>query len=284
MAFLEADGSAPGDVLACPTGEPAVKLTNLLYHDVVQPGAWSSSGFEGGAADSYKIEAPVFERHLRLIAEVEPRPAVAVQSALSEGSDAWTFTVDDGGVSAATEIAPALEARGWVGHFFVTTGMIGEPGFVTEEQIRALASRGHVIGSHTVSHPARMAKVPFREAVREWTRSRERLERILGTSMVVASVPGGHYDRNVARAAAEAGIRILFNSEPERDIAGVEDCRVVGRFCVKRGTPDDEVLGLVTGEGAHRLRHWTMWNAKKLAKRIAGPAYLGAQKLFHSNR
>ena len=261
-----------------------MKLTNLLYHDVVQPGAWSSSGFEGGAADSYKIEAPVFARHLRLIAEVETRPAVSIRHALSQGSDAWTFTVDDGGVSSATEIAPALEARGWVGHFFITTGMIGEPGFVTEDHIRTLASRGHVIGSHTVSHPARMAKVPYREAVEEWARSRERLERILGVSMVVASVPGGHYDRDVARAAAEAGIEILFNSEPERDVARVGDCRVVGRFCVKRSTPDEEVSGLVTGAGGHRLRHWTMWNAKKLAKRIAGPAYLGAQRLFHSKR
>ncbi len=260
----------------------ALKLTNLLYHDVVRPGEWRSSGFRNPAADSYKIERGVFDRHLDLIAQVERLPAVAIQDALASDTDQWTLSVDDGGVTALTEIAPALEAKGWVGHFFITTGKIGEPGFVDADQIKELVARGHVVGTHTVSHPTRMARLPYDEAVSEWSRSRRHLEDILGTQVVVGSVPGGAYIRNTAEAAAEAGLQILFNSEPQRGVDRVGTCQVVGRFCVKRSTPDAEVAGLVTGSGGHRLRHWTTWNAKKLAKRVAWPLFRGAQRVFHS--
>ena len=39
------------------------------------------------------------------------------------------LTFDDGGKS-AVRIADLLEEQGWRGHFFITTAMIGEPGFV----------------------------------------------------------------------------------------------------------------------------------------------------------
>ncbi|MEZ4417535.1 MAG: polysaccharide deacetylase family protein [Gemmatimonadota bacterium] len=258
-----------------------MKLTTLLYHDVVQPGEQASSGFVSPAADAYKIEAPVFLRHLAAIAETGCGPALGVVDALrASTTDPWLFTVDDGGVTSATEIAPALERRGWVGHFFITTGQIGAAGFVSERQLRELDRAGHVVGSHTESHPARMSRVPYPRLVEEWTRSREALERVLEKSVVVASVPGGHYSRTVARAAFEAGYRILFTSEPQRRVEQVEGCTVLGRFCVKRGTPDDEVVGLVEGRGSHRRRHWVQWNTKKVAKVVGGPLYLWLQSVL----
>ena len=50
--------------------------------------------------------------------------------------------------------------------------------------------------------------------VSEWSRSRAMLEDILGHAVDVASVPGGYFSAVVARAAREAGIRVLFTSEP----------------------------------------------------------------------
>ncbi|MCA9738138.1 MAG: polysaccharide deacetylase family protein [Gemmatimonadetes bacterium] len=260
-----------------------MNVTTLLYHDVVQPGAWSSSGFEGPGADAYKLEVPDFLRQLDRIAQAVEGPAVPIGAALAvQGAEPWTFTVDDGGVTSATEIAPALEARGWVGHFFVTTGRIGTPGFVSEAQIRALDQAGHVVGSHTVTHPTRMARVPYPRMVEEWTRSRQRLEDILQKSVRVASVPGGYYAPPVARAAAEAGLEILYTSEPVRGVETVAGCTVVGRYCVKLGTSDDEVVGLATGRGSFRLRQWAHWNTKKVAKVIGGPLYLSAQRFLQA--
>ena len=73
------------------------------------------------------------------------------------GSGLTQFTFDDGGVSYYTVVADRLEAQGWRGHCFVSTDFIGQRGFLTAAQIRELDARGHVIGSHSASHPARFS-------------------------------------------------------------------------------------------------------------------------------
>lgn len=260
-----------------------MNVTTLLYHDVVAPGAWDASGFPGPAADAYKLEVGDFRRQMEQLAGLSGEPAVPIEVALNDGGGSpWTFTVDDGGVTSATEIAPVLDSHGWKGHFFITTGRVGTPGFVTEDQIRELDRAGHVVGTHTVSHPTRMSRVPYPLMVEEWTRSRGHLEEILGKEVRVASVPGGYYARPVARAAAAAGIRILFTSEPLRRVDVVDGCRIVGRYCVKRSTPDREVMGLFAGREGYRARQWIHWNTKKVAKVVGGPLYLQLQRFLRA--
>src|SRR5205814_3965453 len=81
------------------------------------------------------------------------------------------ITFDDGGISAMTA-ADLLEARGFSGHFFVTVNFVGTRGFVGKDDIRELARRGHVVGSHSCSHPLRMGRCAWPQLVDEWTRSR----------------------------------------------------------------------------------------------------------------
>lgn len=100
------------------------------------------------------------------------------------------------------------------GHFFITAGQIGKHGFINAAQLRELHERGHVIGSHSYSHPTRMSLCDDEILADEWARSVEMLSELLGEKVDTASVPGGYYSRRVAEAAAAAGIRILFNSEP----------------------------------------------------------------------
>ena len=54
-------------------GKAAMKAISLLYHDVVMPGHFDSSGFTGGDADIYKFARPEFERHLEAIAQAPQR-------------------------------------------------------------------------------------------------------------------------------------------------------------------------------------------------------------------
>ena len=54
-------------------GKAAMKAISLLYHDVVMPGQFDSSGFAGGDADIYKFARPEFERHLEAIAQAPRR-------------------------------------------------------------------------------------------------------------------------------------------------------------------------------------------------------------------
>ena len=133
-----------------------MKATSLMYHDVVEGEDPDSSGFPGGAAALYKLPRTAFERHLEAIAAAGGRPQVAAVEGWDSGQSLF-LTFDDGGVSASNVIAPLLDKYQWRGHFFMTTNWIGRPGFLSADQLRELARRGHVIGTHSSSHPTRMS-------------------------------------------------------------------------------------------------------------------------------
>lgn len=258
------------------------RALTLMYHDVVPAGGWASSGFNGSAADLYKLELGRFREHLDAIARSatgrvggtveEPRAWAASGRQPSQGLPVF-LSFDDGGESAFTLIAGELEKLGWRGHFFITTGLIGAAGFLSAAQIRALRGRGHVIGSHSVSHPQRISHLPWSELRREWAASVRTLSDILGERVTVASVPGGFCSERVARAAIEAGIRMLFNSEPTTKLRLVGDCTVLGRYFVQRETPAAVAGAYAAGEWAPRMKQAALWKAKRLAKAAGGETW-----------
>jgi peptidoglycan/xylan/chitin deacetylase (PgdA/CDA1 family) len=246
-----------------------------MYHDVVENGAWESSGFPGEGAAVYKLERAEFGRHLDAIQAAGVRVGRANEP-LVDGSAMLTF--DDGGVSAHSLAAEMLEQRGWVGHFFVTTDRIGTEGFLSREQIRDLRRRGHVIGSHSCSHPTRMAQCTREELQKEWRESVRVLEDILGEAVPVASVPGGYYSRMVGGTAAEAGIRVLFNSEPTAAVSNAGECLLLGRYFIQRGMPAGISGAFAAGRLGPRWKQSAFWQLKKVAKAAGGSAYLRARE------
>src|SRR4051794_5048808 len=193
---------------------------SLLYHDVVPLDRADASGFPGASAARYKLSPQQFREHLQAIARVVAGPP-AIEVLPSNG---WTLTFDDGGASALEPTADLLEEQGWRGHFFVTTDCIGRPAFLASEQIRELNRRGHVIGSHSCSHPARISTCAPVQLRREWRDSRDALEQTLGASVRSAAVPGGFYSRAVGAAVAEAGYAALFTSEPTSHVGEIDGC------------------------------------------------------------
>src|SRR5438045_896098 len=143
-------------------------MITLMYHDVVTRGSEDSSGFPGGDAASYKVTPEQFEAHLDAIQRASITPPV--------------MTFDDGGASAVTA-ADALERRRLRGSFFITTNYIGTSGFLTRAALRDLHARGHVVGSHSCSHPLRMARLPTPRLLHEWRASHAALTDMLGSDV-----------------------------------------------------------------------------------------------------
>lgn len=195
------------------------------------------------------------------------------------------FTFDDGGVSFYRPIADLLEQQGYRGHFFITTARIGTTGFLTKVQIRELHLRGHVIGSHSATHPTRMATLTADQLREEWTTSVNALQDIVGEPLPVASVPGGYYSRMVAETARDAGIRVLFNSEPTASVGSVDDCLVIGRYVIRRGNNPELSAGFAAGRFLPRFQQSLEWKAKGIAKSVGGTAYLKLRRtLFGDQR
>jgi peptidoglycan/xylan/chitin deacetylase (PgdA/CDA1 family) len=248
----------------------------IMYHDVVENGDFASSGFPGEAAHVYKLRREDFELHLEAIRAATGQDRVSTIARRRElaGAPPVFLTFDDGGVTFFSPIAEMLERFGWRGHFFITTDRIGEPGFVSETQLRELHRRGHVIGSHSCSHPSRMAALAPAELDREWRQSVARLAGILGETVRVAYVPGGFYSRRVGAAAAAAGIEVLFTSEPTATAGELNRCLVLGRYVVKRGMGAEWSGGFAAGKRGVRWRQTVLWTAKRIAKALGGSAYL----------
>jgi peptidoglycan/xylan/chitin deacetylase (PgdA/CDA1 family) len=251
-------------------------LVSLLLHDVYEANA-AESGFSDALAQRYKLRLGEFDRLLDAIDGEQPGVALVASAAGTLGTG-LAVTVDDGGRSYFTLVADRLEARGWRGHAFVTTGMIGRQGFLTASDLRDLDRRGHVIGTHSATHPQRFSACPWDRMVAEWADSRSALEDVLGRHVEVGSLPGGYLSRRAARAAAEAGLRVLFTSEPVVRPWSIDGCVLLGRFTVRPGESPAALAALAAGSRTPWLRQRVWWTAKKLVKPVLGSAYprLGA--------
>jgi peptidoglycan/xylan/chitin deacetylase (PgdA/CDA1 family) len=259
-----------------------MKAISLAYHDVSDeppvslPHVRSSIGL-------YTLTKRDFHDHLQCIA----KRSIAVGKI--ETSCSWSpanvrvfLTFDDGAENVHSYVADELEKHGWRGHFFVTTAWIGRLGFVNPQQIRELHKRGHVIGSHSNSHPERMSRLTQHELSEEWSKSRAILGDILGEAVKVASVPNGYYSRVVAQSAAAVGIEALFTSEATSTVKVIDGCLVFGRYFIQKHTPASASGAIAAGRIWPRWRQTVLWETKKLIKVVGGESYLTVRRYLIS--
>jgi peptidoglycan/xylan/chitin deacetylase (PgdA/CDA1 family) len=251
-----------------------MQIVSLLFHDVYRESP-DESGFRSPGANRYKLTVEALASQLDGVAATRGDRSILATELPGGAPQQLPFliTVDDGGVSYQRVIADHLEARGWRGHAFVSTDFIGAPGFLNASEIRELDRRGHVIGSHSASHPARFSQCHRQHMLREWITSRKVLEDLLGHAVPIASLPGGYFSPAVAETAAEAGYRVLFTSEPVTRIGQQDACTIIGRFAVRAGSDPRFSRKLV--EPAHwtRSEQWASWQVKGLLKPVLGSFY-----------
>jgi peptidoglycan/xylan/chitin deacetylase (PgdA/CDA1 family) len=250
------------------------KARSILYHDVTEPGDYDSSGFPGPAAGHYKLAWPDFERHLEAIRGILKSAPLTIFDLLAETSSrpGFLLTFDDGGIS-TLRIAERLQEYGWRAHFFISTDYVGKPGFLKAEHMVDLRRNGHVIGSHSCSHPRRMSSCSWDQLLTEWEQSTDILAQIVGEPITVASVPGGNYSRKVAQAAAETGVQVLFTSEPTMRPQIVDGCRVFGRYGIVRGMSAASAANLAAGRWVPCVQQLVTWKMKMALKSIGGNYY-----------
>lgn len=247
-------------------------VPSIIYHDVVERHS-DDSGFAGAAAARYKYFRDEFDSQLDAISAAAKYHAVTVNEFFSRPrKHLFLFTVDDGG-SCSLYIADQLQKRGWQGHFFVVSDLIGSTGFVSKADIRELYARGHVVGSHSCTHPHWMSDLAPAELDREWGDSVAALSDITGAVVTAASVPGGACAPHVVTSARDAGIRTLFNSEPTTQVYFDGSCAVFGRFSSKQGVSAKRAAALVHGTGSARMRQSLTWGIKRAVKTHARPLW-----------
>jgi peptidoglycan/xylan/chitin deacetylase (PgdA/CDA1 family) len=252
-----------------------VRVNVLMYHDVITRGQADASGFRGAGPARYKLDWARFAEHLDALAQATTSAPTSALDLIAgrAAHGAWSITFDDGGAN-SLRIAEELSRHNWCGGFFFAPEFIGTSGFLGPDEVRALHRQGHLVGSHSYSHPSRMSSYPWSTLVDEWRRSATFLADLLGEQVSVASVPGGYYSREVARAAAAAGMAALYTSEPVRTVQTVGGCLVIGRHAVRATTSAREVAAIATGRPLPWARQRAAWTFRKAAKAVGGDTYL----------
>lgn len=246
------------------------EIAGLMYHEVTDDP--TTSGFQRPGALPYTFTRAAFKRHMDAIASGAVKPELV--SALDLPGDGTQrhllLTFDDGGAS-AMYVADELARHNWKAHFFIITGRIGERTFLKPSDIRTLRSAGHIVGTHSHTHPDIFRSLPRKRMASEWRMSRAILESLLGEPCVVASVPGGDTSRVVLESAGEGGIRYLFTSDPWLAPERIGDTWILGRVILKAGVSAATIQQLVAFRGWQRVR--LIWRMGRIARALFPPLY-----------
>ncbi|HEV8357967.1 MAG TPA: polysaccharide deacetylase family protein [Gemmatimonadales bacterium] len=244
------------------------EIAGFMYHEVTDRPR--ETGFQRPGAVPYTLSRAAFARHLEQFRLGSLSPELVTTVDFTRPARHLLLTFDDGG-RGAVYIGDRLARLGWKGHFFVITGRIGQRTFLDPGQIRYLQSCGHLIGSHSHTHPDIFRELTRAAMVEEWRVSRDILEQILGEPCPVASVPGGDLSPLVAASAGDAGLGFLFTSEPWLAPRQAGGCRLLGRYVVKATTKPARVRAL------SRFRGWRrallVRGLKVTARRSLPPLY-----------
>jgi peptidoglycan/xylan/chitin deacetylase (PgdA/CDA1 family) len=239
---------------------PGPELASFGFHEVTDDP--STTGFQRSAALPFKHTTRAFAQHLAAIAAADRLPELAPALDFAQPGRHLLLTFDDGGKS-ALYVSDELSRRGWKGHFFIVTSLIGSRTFLNGNEIRSLRSAGHVVGSHSHTHPDIFRDQTPVQMAAEWRTSCDILSELLGEPCPVASVPGGDISRAVLHSAAGAGLRFLFTSEPWTRPRPVAGCWVLGRFGAKATTSAARMEELARFHG---------WGRALLVRRLKGLA------------
>ena len=154
------------------------------------------------------------------------------------------ISFDDGNASDLVYGLPALLERGLRATFFVVAGRLGEPEFLDERGVRALADAGMTIGSHGMRHR------PWRwlgdDALREeLVGARKVLESVVRRPVTEAACPFGSYDRRVLASLRRSGYRRVYTSDRG---TSDPDAWVQPRNSVVRGEGTALINGILSAE------------------------------------
>lgn len=190
----------------------------------------------------------------------------------SPGEREVVISFDDGDVSNREVALPLLRERGMTAEFFVTSDFVGQPGMLSEDDVRELANAGMGIGSHGRSH-ALLEDLDATALEAELRDSRERLQDLIGEPVDALALPGGRGGERERRAALAIGYRHLLSSVPGPNRAPRPGAWMQ-RLAITRNTSAETFAALVRWRGLRpriaRTRHFAL----SLPKRVLGnPGY-----------
>ncbi len=203
--------SAPPRLLPTPfpsPTRPAARETHvpiLMYHHIAVPPP---------NADAIRLDLSVwpdnFDAQMAILASQGYHTVTLadVYNADMKGtplpSKPIVFTFDDGYDDNYTNALPILKKYNFTGTFYIASGLLERPGYMTWAQVVDLYKQGMDIEAHSVTHPSLKGK-PVDFLLREIGGSKRALESMLGHPILFFCYPSGEYDDLTIKVLQETG-------------------------------------------------------------------------------
>lgn len=169
----------------------------LMYHNIDE--AWETS--------KLSVSPKSFRKHIAYIA-AKNIASVSLEEVADEGARAKKasvcITFDDGFYNNFVHAYPVLRDYKVSATLFVSTDVIGKPGYVSWGDLREMADNGITIGSHSVSHKW-LPDFDDERLRDEIVTSKKALEDGLGREVRTFCYPLGGVNPKIVRMVQEAG-------------------------------------------------------------------------------
>ncbi|HZP55517.1 MAG TPA: polysaccharide deacetylase family protein [Candidatus Saccharimonadales bacterium] len=145
-----------------------------------------------------------------------------------------TISFDDGWESSYKNGVPAVDAMGFKPTFYINGGNLGQSGYMTADQVKALSAKGYEIGSHAYYHDD-LVSIPLSQAYSEITKNNTYLSSLIGMPITDFATPYGSYNQPILN-------KIMQYHQSHRDTSGLVNYkynfnpRIVHSVLVTKGT------------------------------------------------
>ena len=166
---------------------PKDRASILMYHSISDRQNFFSA-----------VSPEVFNKQMAYLAAKKQEVILLVElvrrlGAREQLGGSVILTFDDGYHDNYTTVFPLLKQYNFPATIFVTTNLIGTPGYCSAIELREMHDSGLVaIEPHTHSHP-KLAKLSRAEADGEIREYRRVLEEVLGTTLTLFAYPYGSF-------------------------------------------------------------------------------------------
>jgi len=211
----------------------------LMYHHVGIPSA-SKYRLNTVTALSFKHQMSFLKRHGFQVISFDAF-VKGVQEGQSFNRNCVVIQFDDGYEDNYTYAFPILKKYGFPATVFLISDKVGEPGFLTWDQIKEMEKYNFMAGAHTRHH----VYLPKADAVRaqdEIAGSKKVIEDHLGHNIDYFAYPSGGFNEQIKRIVQEAGFKAAVTTNRGKNFFN-QDMYELKRIHMNSG--DDQYSGLI---------------------------------------
>jgi peptidoglycan/xylan/chitin deacetylase (PgdA/CDA1 family) len=240
-----------------------------MYHEIYGPE--ESRRLAGLTNPAYNTDLILFKRQMAWLSARGVK-ALTIDELLSEKPDhsrnAVCLTFDDGWLGNYHYGYAVLRQYGFKATFFVATGLIGTPSYMTWEHLEEMATSGMSVESHTKTHRP-LGTMKDEETLLELSESKKEIEERLGTKVRHLSLPHGSKNRLTWHVARKCGYKSICTSD-----VGFFGSGSAGpwlkRISIGDGVSFKKFQSIAEGRGRAIVRMKTVKEIKKIVREIIG--------------